>query len=172
MVIRDGQQTQAVERYRTPNSHRLILVAERIWLEEGDLALNVRRLLKEAKVTGRDLYLTFGSRADLLEHVARELADHVSAWSVRSGSEYVAVSLQRPAAWRALLLGHGPLGHPGEPGSLSAVRARIRSVVGSDVELAKLDGIVAAVIAGHLEAPPLDPLPTPVLATEGSNCGR
>ncbi len=139
--------------YPTPQWGRLIHAAERIWLEEGDLALSVRRLVKEAGVTTRDLYLSFGGRDQLLEHVAEDLADHVQQWGggVSTQTDYLEGSLQRPAAWRALVLGHGPEGRAGGPDRFSPMRSQLRDVVGGDVALAKLDGVVTAVIAGHLD---------------------
>lgn len=137
--------------YATPNAERLVDAVERIWLCEGDLALNVRRLLKDAEVTNRDLYLSFRSRDGLLEHVASLLADHVQDWvSLPTGMGYLEAALRRPAAWRALLLGHGPLGLPVGPERLSSVRSVLSERVGGDAELAKLDGIVTAVLAGRL----------------------
>lgn len=137
---------------RASNADRLVDATERIWLEDGDLALNVRRLLKEARVTNRDLYLSFRSRDGLLEQVALALADHVQEWAtVPTGDAYLRAALQRPAAWRALLLGHGPEGRPAGPDRFSAVRAQLRDTVGGETELAKLDGIVSAVVTGRLD---------------------
>lgn len=139
-------------KHRTSSAERLIRAAERIWLEDGDLALNVRRLLKEAEVTNRDLYLSFRSRDGLLEQVATSLADHVQQWAaVPTGADYVHVALRRPAAWRALLLGHGPEGRPAGPDRFSSVRAQVRTTVGGDTELAKLDGVVSALVSGRLD---------------------
>lgn len=146
--------------HRTPNAERLVDAAERIWLEDGDLALSVRRLLKEAEVAKRDLYLSFQSRDGLLEHVAVALADHVEGWTaVTTGTDYLRVALERPAAWRALLLGSGPEGRPAGSDRFSPVRARLRDAVGGDTELAKLDGIVAALVAGRLDPTVVDGFP-------------
>lgn len=137
---------------RTPNAERLVDATERIWLEDGDLALNVRRLLKEARVTKRDLYLSFQSRDGLLEQVAVGLADHVQEWAaVPTGEVCLRAALERPAAWRALILGHGPEGRPAGPDRFSPVRARLRDAVGGDIELAKLDGVISAVVTGRLD---------------------
>lgn len=147
-------------RYRTAKSERLVEAVEKIWLEEGDLALNLRRVFKEAKATNRDLYLSFGSRDLLLEHVADELADHVAEWpSIPTGEDYLSAALQRPAAWRALLLGKGPHGYPAGPDRFSSVHAAIRDTVGGDIELAKLDGVIAAIVAGRLDPAQLNGRP-------------
>lgn len=149
--------------HRTPNAERLVHATERIWLEDGDLALNVRRLLKEAEVTNRDLYLSFRSRDGLLEHVAVALADHVQEWTaVATGTDYLQAALQRPAAWRALLRGSGPEGRPAGSDRFSPVRARLRETVGGETELAKLDGIVAALVTGRLDPTAVDGLTTDI----------
>ena len=139
-------------RYPTPTSDRLVHAVEKIWVDEGDLALTVRRLLKEAKATSRDLYQSFGRRENLMEHVANELAVHIATWSpLVSRAEYLAAALERPAAWRALLLGHGPDGRSARRHQFLVLRADIGTAVGGDIELAKLDGIIAASFAGRLD---------------------
>lgn len=140
------------EQHSTAQAERLVHTVERIWFEDGDLALNVRRLVKEARVTTRDLYLSFGGRDQLVEYVAEDLADHVQQWGgISTGTDYLEGCLQRPAAWRALVLGRGPAGRVAGPDRFSPTRAQVSDAVGGDVALAKLDGVVMAVIAGHLD---------------------
>lgn len=130
----------------------LVSAVEGIWLQEGDLALTVRRIFQHANATSRDLYTSFGSRDALIRYVARDLADHVETWvCLRSSNERLSAALDRPAAWRALMLGRGPGDLPAFSDRLSATRAQFVISVGGVIQLAKLDGVVMAIHRGRLD---------------------
>lgn len=150
--MRSQRSLPEVARFEGAKEERLAAAVESVWLAEGDLGLTVRRLAVASDTTSQTLYTYWGSRDALLAAVADALTAVVVSWGLLSdGQQWLAAGLDRPAAWRMMVLGRGPDGHGAHNTGLRVARDQALAVVGGEVGLAQLDGLIVAVQDGRLD---------------------